>query len=280
MSTLTLSPQALFETGYEKLVGTPASQFRFTPGVTPLSSGREVGVMCVLYLVVIFGGQHLMRSRKPIQLSLLFQVHNAFLTLLSLGLFVLFAQNLAPIIYNSTMKDSICAASNFTQPLELLYYVNYLTKYYELLDTCFLVLRKKNLEFLHWYHHSMTALLCYTQLTGRTTVSWVPIVLNLGVHVVMYYYYFLATFNIKVWWKKYITVMQITQFVIDLAVIYYCLFIILGVRQFDMLSNTSDCQGSLGAAFFGAGLLSSYLLLFIQFFFKVYTKPSDKPKSQ
>jgi len=129
----------------------------------------------------------------------------------------------------------------------------------------FLVLKKKDIPFLHIYHHTLTLILTHVQLQGRTAVQWVPIILNLGVHSFMYCYYMIATFGYSVWWKKHLTTLQILQFVLDLIFCFYAFTI-------GWFSNYQDCAGDGFCAFVGITLISSYLLLFIDFFIETYQK--------
>ncbi|RUS22135.1 aldehyde dehydrogenase family-domain-containing protein [Endogone sp. FLAS-F59071] len=116
----------------------------------------------------------------------------------------------------------------------------------------------------------MTMALCYVQLNGRTSVSWVPIILNLTVHVFMYYYYFRTASGAKIWWKKYLTTMQIIQFIIDLTVVYFCSYTYFAFTYAPYLPNAGSCAGTESAAILGCALLSSYLVLFINFYHQTY----------
>ncbi|MCJ1428444.1 hypothetical protein MMC29_006354 [Sticta canariensis] len=263
----------LFDRLYTAVVGYCPTDFRFVPGETPISTLKATVLLLSTYYITVFAGREVMRNRAPLNLNRLFMVHNLYLTIISGTLLALFIEQLLPTIWRKGMFFAICNhKGGWTDQLVALYYLNYLTKYIELIDTIFMVLKKKPLTFLHTYHHGATALLCYTQLIGITAVSWVPITLNLLVHVVMYWYYFQSARGVRVWWKKWITRLQIVQFVIDLGFVYFASYTYFSSTYFPDLPSYGKCAGEEFAAFAGMGILSSYLLLFISFYFATYKK--------
>jgi fatty acid elongase 3 len=270
-----------FSKAFELVAGYPAEDFRFEVGKTPMSTLKETSIFVVIYYAIIFSGREYMRGREPFKLKTLFLIHNFYLTAISAILLALFIEQLLPTVVRKGIFFAICDADGgWTQPLVVLYYLNYLTKYLELLDTVFLFLKKKPLTFLHCYHHGATAVLCYSQLIGGTSVSWVVIDLNLAVHVVMYWYYFQSARGVRIWWKEWVTRLQIIQFIIDLGFVYFASYTYFTSRYFPSMPTYGKCAGEEFAAFAGIGVLTSYLFLFIAFYLATYSKDKKAPSAR
>ncbi|KAH9950345.1 GNS1/SUR4 membrane protein [Amylocystis lapponica] len=253
----------------------PAHFSKYVPGKTPLSTPQTVFPALAGYLVTVFSLRHFMKNRNPLKMQYIFQLHNIILSAGSAILLALIAEQVAPLAWKQGLFWSMCDEAMYSDKLEAYYIINYYFKYLELLDTVFLALKKKPLAFLHVFHHSATALLCYTQLNGKTSIQWIPIGINLSVHVLMYYYYYATAGGAKIWWKKYLTTMQIAQFVIDLFAVYFGTYSYYTATYPALNSwpHLGSCAGTETAAVFGCALLSSYLLLFIQFYINTYKKP-------
>ncbi|TRM66316.1 ELO family [Schizophyllum amplum] len=258
--------------------GIPDYLTSYVHGQTPLSTTPAVVASLTSYLAIIFGIQAVMKNQQPLRLNALFRVHNVFLSSGSLLLLVLMLEEVLPIMWKHGVFYGICNEAAWTPRMEFYYMINYYFKYIELLDTVFLALKKKPLQFLHVFHHSATALLCYSQLEGKTSISWTVITLNLGVHVIMYYYYWATAGGAKIWWKKYLTTMQIVQFVIDLQLVYFGTYSHFTHTYWPNMPNIGNCAGAESSAVFGCLLLSSYLFLFIDFYFRTYKKSLPKGK--
>lgn len=94
-------------------------------------------------------------------------------------------------------------------------------KILDLLDTVFFVLCKKqsHVTFLHVHHHSIMVVILW--IFGKYFPGFeggIVGICNTIVHTVMYFYYFLAAlgpnYRKYLWWKNYLTLMQIVQFII------------------------------------------------------------------
>lgn len=202
-----MAPLADFILAHVPLPSLPSYLTHYVPGQTPLSTPNNVVAALISYLVVVFSLRHVMKNQAPLKLQFLFQLHNIILSSGSGLLLVLMLEEILPIVWNHGIFYGICSENAWTpvrsflpclfliliilyflQRLEFYYMINYYIKYVELIDTVFLALKKKPLgtrfsfhfepyiclsgflAFLHVFHHSATALLCFTQLNGRTSV--------------------------------------------------------------------------------------------------------------
>ena len=82
-----------------------------------------------------------------------------------------------------------------------------ISKIPELIDTMFMVVRGRNIRFLHWYHHLTVLLYCW--LITRTTYPGTPFsMLNAFVHSIIYYYARTAQ-GVRPQFAKFITLIQL-----------------------------------------------------------------------
>ncbi|WAR03132.1 ELOV4-like protein [Mya arenaria] len=156
-------------------------------------------IIVSMYLIVIIGGQRVMRNREPFQLNNAMMIYNFCLVVLN-----------AYIFYEgSELADRLARNCWFF----------FFSKSIELMDTVFFMLRKKNTQitFLHLYHHSTMPLIWYIGVKyAPGGESYFSASINSGIHVLMYTYYLLAAMGPSMqkflWWKRYMTVMQLMQF--------------------------------------------------------------------
>lgn len=74
--------------------------------------------------------------------------------------------------------------------------------------------------------------------------------------------------------------LQIIQFVIDLGFVYFASYTYFTSTYFPFMPNAGTCAGEEFAAISGLVILSSYLVLFISFYFATYRKQtiSGRPR--
>ncbi|XP_054260083.1 elongation of very long chain fatty acids protein 7-like [Macrosteles quadrilineatus] len=186
----------------------------------------------VLYLVVVLKlGPSYMRYKEPMELKRLMMFYNLFQVAYNMWMLYLVFSSSAAIRY---LIDHSCHPTDPRNTFELRYVFHLTSWHYlcskiiDLLDTCIMVLRKKqsHITYLHLYHH--VAMVFFTWVSMRyirAQQGTPPIILNNLVHVVMYTYYFLASLGPEVhkylWWKRYLTKLQLTQFALVIAYLAY-----------------------------------------------------------
>ncbi|KAF7652873.1 hypothetical protein LDENG_00091280 [Lucifuga dentata] len=179
-----------------------------------------VSVIFLVYLGVVWAGPRLMKERKPFNLKAVLIVYNFAMVGLSGYMFHEFLVTSLLSNYSYLCQPVDYSTSPLAMRMASACWWFFFSKVIELSDTVFFILRKKNnqLTFLHVYHHGT---MIFNWWLGVKYVaggqSFFIAMLNTFVHTVMYSYYGLAAIGPHMqkylWWKRYLTSLQMVQFV-------------------------------------------------------------------
>ena len=117
------------------------------------------------YLIVIKLGQNFMRNRSPWKIKTPLIVWNISLAVFSILGFLRTSEELIYVLWNHGFGKSICYCIDNWSVTGYWWICFAISKVVELGDTAFIVLRKRPLMFLHWYHH--ITVLIYTWHCGK-----------------------------------------------------------------------------------------------------------------
>ena len=208
-----------------------------------------------------------MANRPPFKMRRIILCYNIIMVLLNLK-YLMFVINFLDYGYGLFFFKA-CKRNDLSDraiyDLEMAHQL-FITKFIDLFDTIFFVLRKKHkhVSVLHLYHHSAVPILYWIafRLVPVLTPLSIFVLINCAIHVLMYSYYALSSFGPRMrpylWWKKYITQIQMIQFVIYGVYAIYCSMVIDGIPYyFQILVHIQS---------------PVFLVLFARFYIKAYMK--------
>lgn len=216
----------------------------------------------IVYLSMVYFGPKLMKDREEFKIKPYIFTYNLYQCILNIWCVAAMAYEVYtnPIFPYPWGNVFVTGAPSFR--ISFLVWVHYNNKFVELLDTLWMVLRKKNdqISFLHCYHHVLLIwawfLCCRVQLGGDT---YFGSMVNSFIHIIMYGYYTLALLNVPCPWKRWITNCQMLQFALVLSHSCYVVY-----------HGTAPIILPLAQGF----VMVNMLVLFSMFYQKKYVKPA------
>ncbi|XP_017074380.1 elongation of very long chain fatty acids protein F [Drosophila eugracilis] len=242
----------------------------------PLTSSHwPVLTVLTIYMVFIkVVGPMFMRNRKAYDLHKVIQAYNIVqivynTVLLVVGVYFM----LGPGNYNFKCISNLPLDHEYKNLERWLSYLYFFNKFMDLMETIFFVLRKKDrqISFLHVFHHVNMVYIgfMYLYYYGYGGHGFFVISFNMIVHIMMYTYYYQSSLNRDLqgdlWWKKYITIVQLIQFGIILSHSVYTL-------------KQPDCITSRFSATWASIVSVIFIILFSNFYVNTYILPQKKAK--
>eukprot|EP00300_Choanocystis_sp_HF-7_P033307 c45626_g1_i1.p1 GENE.c45626_g1_i1~~c45626_g1_i1.p1 ORF type:complete len:312 (+),score=64.39 c45626_g1_i1:28-936(+) len=256
------------------LLASYESGFLCLPAITWTQNHTELPIFAVaLYIVFIFQVPQFLE--KPINLRIINAIWD-----LSLSIFSVFGVlGLAPVLWRKVSTDGLFATvcddpcawyGDGRSGLWMLLFVY--SKFPELIDTVFLVLQKKKVIFLHWFHHVTVLLYCWHAYHTKIGPGIWFAVMNYCVHSIMYFYYFLGLIGFRRVFKPIaplITFLQLAQMVGGIVITVLSVWL----HAHDPTCHVDPANMKLGLAMY-----FSYFVLFALLFHNLYILPKDQSK--
>ncbi|CAJ0932167.1 unnamed protein product, partial [Mesorhabditis belari] len=219
--------------------------------------------IALLYVMVIHGLERFMRDRKPFNLKGPLALWNGALAVFSIVATFRYGIEFLHTLTTRPLFDSICYSTDPEQPAAFWACMFALSKIVELGDTVFIVLRKRPLIFLHWYHHAVVLVYVWHAAVELTAAGRWFIFMNYAVHSIMYTYYTLAALGIRLpkAVSMTVTTLQTTQMLVGVGISCCVLYI---------KSKGHVCQQSFENLALCFAIYSSFAILFMNFFRKAY----------
>lgn len=219
-------------------------------------------------------GPRIMANRKPFDLKPLMVLYN--FSLVGLSAYIVYEFLMSGWLTGYTWKCDPVDQSDSPMALRMVRvaWLFLFSKFIELLDTVFFVLRKKNgqITFLHIFHHSVLPWSWWWGVKfGPGGMGSFHAMINSLVHVIMYFYYGLSAagprFQKYLWWKKHMTAIQLIQFVLVSIHISQYYFMSSCDYQYPIFIHLIWIYGTV------------FFMLFSNFWYQAYTKGKRLPKT-
>lgn len=154
----------------------------------------------IFYYLIIFTLKEFMKNRQPFNLRTLLVTWNFFIA----GNYIFGLIRILPTFFNHIKNNEfiflICDQNIVSLSQIYVFWTWYYNcfKILELGDTVFLVLRKKNLTFLHLFHHSSVVVMIWYSMCDIISISILYGILNSVVHTYLYIYLTLLSSKVKI----------------------------------------------------------------------------------
>ena len=228
-----------------------------------LADNAKVPILSVIiYLAFIRLGTKFMENRKPYNLKWLLFAWNTGLAIFSICGSVRALHDVIYLTSNFGFNLSVCKCYEHNVRGFWMFYFA-LSKVVELGDTVFLVLRKRPVIFLHWYHHISVLLFTWFACAQGASFGRYFICMNFIVHSFMYTYFAAQTLSIRPpkFVSMFITTLQILQMVGGIFVVHHA---------YREISSGNRCEVKQATMTNALLMYASYFVLFVNFFLEAY----------